>query len=171
MTRRAVVDATPLIYFAKLGIVHRLPALYDTLLVPRTVHREVVVAGKEKGAPDATTLEHAFARRVLRVTRDVPVPAEVPSSLDAGERAAIALALRRGCDLLIDEREGYTLARALGLRPRRTTALLLEGVARGLWDARQFGALLRRLVSLGYFLTADLYEDLLREAREVPRRR
>lgn len=171
MTRRAVADATPLIALAKLGLLGRLLDIYDEVLVPRSVHREVVQRGKEGGWPDALAVEKALAKRALRAVRDVPVPREVPSTLDRGERAALALALRERCEVLIDDQDGYVLAKALGLRPRRTTAFLLEGVAAGLWDARGFERHLLRLTEGGYFITADVYTQLIALARRAPRRR
>lgn len=171
MTRRAVADATPLIALAKLGLLERLSDIYDDVLVPRSVHREVVVQGKEGGWPDALAVERALARRVLHGVRDAPIPKDVPSTLDQGERAVLAVALRERCEVLMDDHDGYVMARALGLRPRRTTSVLLEGVAAGLWDARGFERHLLRLSEGGYFITADVYAELVALARKAPRRR
>lgn len=171
MTRRAVADATPLIYLARLGLLAELRRFYAPVLVPASVHREVVQRGRALGFPDATALERGFARGLLVRARDAAVLRDVPTTLGRGERAAIALAVRHRCDLLIDDREGHTLARAMGLRPRRTSSLLLEGVARGGWDARRFEHLLAELSAEGYFLTADVFQDLVRQARKLPRHR
>lgn len=171
MTRRTVADATPLIALTRLGLLDRLPELYDAVLVPHSVRREVVRHGKEGSKADALAVEDAFARRLLRRVRDAPVPREIPSTLGRGERAALALALRERCEILIDDKDGHLLARALGVRARRTTAFLLEGVAAGLWDARRFERHLLRLSESGYFISADVYAELVSAARKVPRRR
>jgi len=48
---RAIVNATPLIALAAIGRRHLLPALFDEVIVPQAVYREVVIAGAAR--PDA----------------------------------------------------------------------------------------------------------------------
>lgn len=170
MTRRIVTNASPLIHLARLGLLRRLPDLGGVVLVPMSVHREVVVHGKALDAPDALAIERAFEKGWLRKARDVRAPSGLPPSLGAGERAAIALALSERCTVLLDDRPGYNIAVALGLHARRTTALLLDGVARGLWDAAKYEEMLGDLSEQGYFMTAKAYRELVLRAKTIQRR-
>lgn len=164
---RAVADATPLIYLARLGVLDAVAAFYGSVLVPSEVVDEVVVRGKELGRADAWAVEAALERKVLHASTTRTLPRDLPASLGRGERAVITLALREGCDALIDDREAYVVCRALGARPRRTTALLLDGVARGAWSPERFEVLLARLSEEGYFLTADVFRELVQRGRAL----
>nr|WP_311172462.1 hypothetical protein [Halobellus sp. ZY16] len=80
----AVSDAGPLIHLAEIDSLELLTT-FDTLLVPETVYREVDAGGVPDGLVDLSyELVEADASQV---------GTEV---LDAGERAAIAVAEERG---------------------------------------------------------------------------
>ncbi|WP_020222957.1 hypothetical protein [Halarchaeum acidiphilum] len=80
MTLAAVSDAGPLIHLDEIDSLELL-APFDTLLVPETVYEEVEAGGVPNGLSDLPyELVEADESRV------------VPEDLDAGERAAIAVA-------------------------------------------------------------------------------
>jgi predicted nucleic acid-binding protein len=59
---KAVANAGPLIALGKLGLVHLLSQIYDPMLLPNEVYREVVVRGLELGQPDATGMISGSAK-------------------------------------------------------------------------------------------------------------
>jgi predicted nucleic acid-binding protein len=79
-----VADSSPLIYLSRAGAIHVLPALFDEVVVPRTVWDEAV---ERRPAPGISALHQASW---LRVVDDPSV--ELDLGLDPGETAAIALA-------------------------------------------------------------------------------
>lgn len=164
---RAVSDASPLIYLARLGLLEGLAAFYDVVSVPPEVHEEVVVQGKVRGKADALAVERAFETGPLE-RADAPAPREdLATGLGPGELEVIALAKAEEAEPLLDDKEAHTVARALGLRPRRTTSLLFQGVVDGLWSADRFERMLAQLSEEGYFITADVYRHLVEEARRL----
>lgn len=164
---KAVADATPLIYLGRLGLLDELARFYDRVLVAPAVHGEVVSLGKELGRADALAVERGLAGDILILAPKPTMPKEVPTRLGRGERESIALATAESCELIVDDGEAYAIAEALGLKAKRTTALLLEGVQRGFWSAQRFEEFLVRLSREGFYLSADVYRYLLTKAREL----
>ena len=73
-------------------------------------------------------------------------------------------------NILIDDKEGVEVCRVLGLRPYRTTAILLEFLKKDLIKAREFEDLLIELSKAGYFMRAEVFSLLLREAKRFKRK-
>jgi predicted nucleic acid-binding protein len=129
--RAAVADTSPLRYLVLIGAIEVLPRLFERVVIPEIVHAE---------------LRHAHApAMVRRWAETVPSWLTVVSTptvqdtdlrlLDAGERAAIALAAEIRADfVLIDERAGVAAARARGLEVTGTPGLLARAAQRGLTD-------------------------------------
>jgi len=133
MIREAVTNAGPLIVLAKLNRLPLLTELYSNVSVPLAVHDEVVRTGLRRGHEDAWVVE-AFLKQVD--WRPVPlghVPAEIAEShLDSGEKAAIALALERGCLVLMDEEHGRSVARAQAVPVCGSLGVLVQSFRRRL---------------------------------------
>ena len=59
----AVTDSGPLISLAKLDHLRLLPVLYESVVIPRAVHDEVVTMGLRRGYPDARIAD-VFLKRM-----------------------------------------------------------------------------------------------------------
>ncbi len=127
-----VADTGPILYPVLIGHAEILPALFEKVIIPSTV-RDELACGE---APEV-------ARNWIQTP---PVWLELHSlpagpfdhaleKLDAGEKAALALAAALGADLLLlDDREGVRLARAMGFRVVGTLRVLQLAARRGLLD-------------------------------------
>jgi len=132
---RAIVNATPLIALAAIGRLHLLPALFDEVIVPQAVYREVVIAGA--GKPDADAWAAARWLRVMSPDQDTALDALL-LGLDAGEMAVLLLARQIRPDwVLIDERQARRVAFALGLPVKGTLGVLLSTILTGLLSQDQ----------------------------------
>ena len=72
-----VSNAGPLIALGKLGQLGLLLRLYDRIMIPREVYREVVVNGLRLGAPDARAVDFLVRQgsiQVVDVTLSEPLP-------------------------------------------------------------------------------------------------
>jgi predicted nucleic acid-binding protein len=129
--RASVADTSPLRYLVLIGAIEVLPRLFERVFVPEIVHAEL----RHAHAP-ATV--RRWAEAVPSWITVVPMPTVQDADLrflDAGERAAIALAAEICADfLLIDERAGVAAARARGLEVTGTLGLLERAAQRGLTD-------------------------------------
>ncbi|MFC6974005.1 nucleic acid-binding protein [Halomicroarcula sp. GCM10025709] len=133
MTLAAVSDAGPLIHLAEIGSLELL-STFDTLLVPETVYEEVEAGG----VPD----EFADLSYELVEADESQVGAK---ELDAGERAAIAVAEERGIVLLTDDLAAREAASDAGVEVHGSIGVIAFGYARGLLDRDEAASLMRAL--------------------------
>jgi len=133
MTSEAVTNAGPLLVLSKLNRLSLLAGLYARVIVPVPVYDEVVGAGRRRGHEDARTTE-LFLKQVGWAPEPCPdIPVELRDApLDRGERAAIAIALKRGSPLLMDEEAGRTVARRYGVPVCGSLGVLVQAYRRGL---------------------------------------
>ena len=158
--RAAVADTSPLRYLVLINAIEILPRLFEGVFVPDIVHGE---------------LRHAHAPAMVRRWADavppwltvVPTPSVQDAdlrSLDAGERAAIALAAEIHPDLvLIDERAGVAVARARGLAVTGTLGLLERAAQRGFANLPTAFAALK---ATNFHVRQELLDALLARQRK-----
>ncbi|UIP00921.1 nucleic acid-binding protein [Halobaculum sp. CBA1158] len=133
MTLAAVSDAGPLIHLAEMGSLELLSA-FDTVLVPETVYREVKAGGVPDGLVDLSyELVEADESRVGT------------EELDAGERAAIAVAEERGLVLLTDDLDAREAASDTDVEVRGSIGVIALGYGRGVLDRDEAASRMRAL--------------------------
>ena len=159
--RAAVADTGPLRYLVLIGAIEVLPRLFERVFIPEIVHAEL----RHAHAP--ATVRH-WAEAVPSWLTVVPTPTTQDADLgllDAGERAAVALATEIRADfVLIDERAGVGVARARGLRVTGTLGLLDRAARRGLTD---LPAAFAALKATNFHVRQELLDALLaRHPRE-----
>jgi hypothetical protein len=163
-----VSDASVLICLGAAGQIHLLRDFYQEVVVPDAVWREVTVAAASLPGAKEAALANQEGWLKVRTPAQPGLVATLRGALDEGEAEAIALASElRARLLLIDETEGRTAARALGLTVTGTLGVLLRGKREG-----KVAALKPVLDGLmgqhGFRLGRQLYEQVLREVGEVP---
>lgn len=138
-----VADTSPLNYLVWIGHVALLPQLYDRVLVPSDVHRELL----DGGAPAAT---REWASQLPSWAEIVEPQQHLLEDADwkdlgAGERAALAVAAaRQPVFLLIDEWAARTLAQGRGFLVTGTLGVLDLAARRNLVCLADAIAKLRR---------------------------
>jgi predicted nucleic acid-binding protein len=126
----AVSDCSPLRYLIAIGRAEILPAIFDHVIIPAAVLRELT-HGSAPGSVRAFMRSPPDWLTERRVTTSVPGP--LLESLDAGESEAIQLALELRPDfILIDEWRGRREARSRGLKPIGALGVILEAHRIGL---------------------------------------
>ena len=115
--RLVVADTSAVFYLLSIGQIDLLPRLFGKILIPDAVWSELT----HPSAPPFLCQWAGQRPEWLEVISVAPADDEALSSLGAGERDAIALAMSLRADLiLIDERKGTraALARDLTLPAR-----------------------------------------------------
>jgi predicted nucleic acid-binding protein len=121
--RLVVADTGPLNYLVQIEAIDMLPRLFEQILVPTAVYDELAHA-------DAPPSVRTFVARMpawleVRPNPDHNDDDAAASTLDEGERAAIALATSIGADLiLMDDRAGVAVACRRGLTVTGTLGVL-----------------------------------------------
>jgi len=133
VTLAAVSDAGPLIHLAEIDSLE-LFATFDTLLVPATVYEEVHAGGVPDGLADLSyELVEADDQSVE------------PEGLDAGERAAIAVAEEREIVLLTDDLAAREAAADVDVEVHGSIGVIALGYGRGLLDRDEAVSRMRAL--------------------------
>jgi predicted nucleic acid-binding protein len=122
VTLAAVSDAGPLIHLAEIDSLELL-ATFDTLFVPETVYEEIDAGGVPDRLADLSyDLVEADENRVGA------------EELDAGERAAMAVAEERRVVLLTDDLAAREAASDAGVEVRGSIGVIALGDGRRLLD-------------------------------------
>jgi predicted nucleic acid-binding protein len=107
---------------------------YDTLIVPETVYKKVDAGGVPDGLAD---LSYDLAEADESRLRD--------KELDAGERAAIAVAAAREIVLLTDDLAAREAASDMGVEVRGSIGVIALGYGCGLLDRNEAASRMRAL--------------------------
>jgi predicted nucleic acid-binding protein len=146
VTVAAVSDAGPLIHLAEIDSIELLSAS-DTLLIPETVYEEIERGGVPDGMSDLSY--------DLVETEDGYESEE----LDAGERAALAVAKEHEFVLLTDDLAARETASDAGVEVHGSIGVIAFGHARGLLDRDEAASLMRTLQSeTSLFVTEAVVE-------------
>ena len=133
MTLAAVSDAGPLIHLAEIDSLELLSA-FDTLLIPETVYEEVEAGGVPDGISDLSyELVEADERSVES------------EELDAGERAALAVAREHEVILLTDDLAAREVASDVDVEVHGSLGVIVLGYGRGLLDRGAAASRMRAL--------------------------
>jgi predicted nucleic acid-binding protein len=147
-----VSDTSPLHYLVECDVIEILPALFQEVLIPPIVHRELQHANTPQRV-------HAWALKLPPWIK-VQAPSLVDHTLnvDEGEKEAISLAREvKAVAVLIDDRKGRAEAIRCGLRVAGTIGLLEAAGQRGLLE---FATVIERLRQTN----ARLDEELIQAA-------
>ena len=129
--RIVVADTSPLRYLLEIGEIELLPRLFEKVTIPSVVRDELLHAS----APAAVRNWIGTAPVWLDVKTAAPGEDPALRSLDAGERAAIALGLSLAADIvLIDDRKGAAVARVKGFEVIGTLGILSLAAERHMVD-------------------------------------
>jgi predicted nucleic acid-binding protein len=155
--RLVVADAGPLHYLVLTGDIELLPKLFETVLTPQAVFDEL----NDPATPPEVRAWIAKTPGWLEVRPNPPPRSEKHSTpvLDPGESAAITLALAVRADLvLMDDREGVSVARGEGLAVTGTIGVLDIAARRSLVDLAQA---FERLKATSFYYRQGLLDAIL----------
>jgi hypothetical protein len=147
-------DNSSLSALAEMGMLGILPRIVGPVRIPSAVAAE----GCHPRAPEALRQAIADPPDWMVMVPDPECFLEETAALGAGESSAITLAwhARETSHLIIDERRGRAVAKALGLRVSGLLAILVEAGMAGEID---FEDSLSRLQATGFRLSQALMDD------------
>lgn len=157
-----VVDASPLIFLAKLERLDLLRQAAGSVCLPQAVADEI------RAKPDMATqvLEQALQTWIeVRVVDNRMAVDLLLAELDLGEAEVIVLAKILNAEYVVmDDLDARRFARRVGLRPIGTLGLLLAARLRG--EIPSLQAEIQRLEKFGFRVSSALKAQLLRAAGE-----
>jgi len=157
-----VSDTSPVRALAHLNHLDLLHRLFDSILVPPAVEHELRLPPSRLVPVDVSQIPFM----VVQKPRDRDQVHQFLKALDPGESEALALALETEASaILMDERAGRSVASHHGIPVVGTLGILLRAKNRGMIPALR--PLVDRLIAeLGFFISAVLFEEILRRANE-----
>lgn len=156
-----VSDTSPITNLAVIGQLDLLRELYQKVILPEAVYRELTASGGQHPGAIVSSLDWI---EVQPGTNQSLVTA-LRIELDEGEAEAIVLAQQVSADLLLmDERRGRAVAERFGLRVMGLLGVLVEARQRGLVE--QLKPHFDLLIQSGFWIRQELYERVLRSVGE-----
>ena len=158
--RRWVVNASPLIFLAHINALSLLKSLVNEVIVPFSVHKEVLAGAGQGSGMTAFELPNWVSLR-----EDLPLLPEIAGwDLGAGESQVLAHAVSSGGEAVMDDLQGRHCARALGVPTTGTLGVILRAKRAGFVPAAR--PLVEELLKKGLYLSRNLVEQALGEVGE-----
>ena len=127
-----IADTSPFIGLLKIGCVDVLPKLYQTVIIPTQVAKELFDSHRP---PIVQTF---ISKPPIWLSIKTPSSLESIPGIDEGELAAISLAQELSANLLLmDETRGREVALARNIPTVRTAAVLVEAANAGLINLKE----------------------------------
>ena len=161
MSRRWVVNASPLIALAKTENLPLLMVLSDELVIPSGVSKEILSGAEEDSARKWISSEGN--EHIVEV--DIIVPTIAGWDLGRGESEVLSYAYTHpGFEAIVDDRAARHCAESLGVPVRGTLGVLLLAKKEGRLE--NVKAILGELQKVGFRIDSGLVEKALRLAGE-----
>jgi len=151
-----VSNTSPLIILKKSEAIFILDNLFDSVLIPKSVQKELFK--KEK--------EFFSSLKTLKVTepKDFNLVKVLRLIVDEGEAEAIALAMELNLPLLIDDRKGRRVAKKLGLKFIGSLGLLK--IAKERESISEVKPFIQKFLDKGYYFDEKLVRRFLESVGE-----
>lgn len=160
-----VSNTSPIMNLAVLGLLDLLRQQFREVIVPDAVIEELRL---DTDFPGTENIRRAISEGWLHEEKveNQQVVLALRRELDNGEAEAIALALQLKANLiLMDERDGRSLAKSMGLTPIGVLGVLIRAKQDG--KVGSVGEILNRLRSeAGFYISNDLMQNILLEIGE-----
>ena len=155
----AVTNTSSLIFIAKLNIFKLAENIFSKILVPKQVIDELFAKNKPENNFIKKELQNFLKEIEIKNVRDFP--------LDAGEQAAISLCLEKNVKtFLSDDKKARTYARSLKLETIGTLGILLWNLNHKKITKDDFFVLFKKLIDNGYYLSPNLYSEVMKLIKE-----
>ncbi|MBU0757062.1 MAG: DUF3368 domain-containing protein [Nanoarchaeota archaeon] len=152
---KLAVNTSPLIFLASIEKLDLLEKY--TLFVPVEVAEEF---GRKEDSR-YFTIKKFLKKKNVNVIK-IDLLSDLPESLGKGEKAAISLAKNKNIlHILIDERKARNIAKAFGLVPRGTLAVLISALQNRKITKKECKKLIFELIRQGFRINQKLLAEIL----------
>ncbi len=153
MSKDFVLDASPIIIMAKIGLIELIPKVADELIIPKAVKNEI-----EAGIPNDPAFNWIKSSGKVFI-RDVGSiePEILKWDLGLGETEVLSFAYKnKGFTAILDDRAARRCARALGIKIKGTLSLLILAKKEGYIP--RISLVLDKLIKAGFYVSSDLIQ-------------
>ena len=160
--RIAIVDASPLLFLARLNRLELLKICADKVYIPNAVLEEI-----DKKQDEATgSIRDILSTWLIECTIVNQDFRNLLLGLGAGEIDVMVQAYEQKAHwVVLDDQDARRTARRLGFKPIGTIGLLLVGKKQGIVNSVKND--IEQLVEYGFWISDNLRKEALREAGEI----
>ena len=153
-----VSDATAIITLINIGELALFKKFTDTILIPKEVYQEITQYPYAK-----TSIDKEIAKGFMEIVTysDPTLFKDFSYLLDAGESAAIAIAIERQIPLVIDEKKGRTFARRQGVEIIGLIGILRYLYTEGTLSKQRTEEIVEKLNASSFRISKKLLEMIL----------
>lgn len=161
-----ISNTSPVMNLAIVGQLELLQKRFDEVIIPEAVVEELKLDTDYSGTDKIRDAISAGWIRVEKV-KNTQLTQALKRELDNGEAEAIALALQlKVTEILMDEREGRSAAKTMGLKPIGVLGILLQAKKDGVIVSVK--EILEKLKSeAGFYITEQSKQEILSQIGET----
>lgn len=160
MNETWVVNASPVIALAKIGQLHLLEVLTDSLVLPEAVAQELLAGPADDPACKALASGWGQRRTPKRITEEI-----LEWGLGAGESAVLALCLENPSAIaVLDDASARAAARTLGIPFIGTLGVVVRAKLRGMLPSVE--AIIAELRTAGLYIDDKIVRSILERIQE-----
>ena len=157
-----ISNTTVILYLLKIRRPDLLQNYTKAIFIPVEVQEELL-AGEERYRQEILLLRELISRQFIQVAKARNI---INYGLDLGENSALSLCHEKKDTLFLSDDAGARkTARSLGYIAVGTIGILLYNLKRKKITSRVFFMLLDELVGKGYYLSTELYAELVKRAK------
>ncbi len=150
-----IADSSPLIFLAVIDKLELIKILFDDVLIPEAVYKEITQYNKL----NYKVLDNYFLRKVKKIN-NLAAAEFLKSDIDDGESEVIVLASELGVDhVLMDDSKGRRRAELYGLKVKGTLSVLIQAKRNGVIESVK--EQMDSLISHGFRIDHALYSRVL----------
>jgi hypothetical protein len=168
-----VSNSSPLIYLAKIDRLRLLKDVYGRIWIPEAVFNEAVTQEKILGITDASIIEEAVGRWILKERIKPKIHSrygflDKNERMGLGEKQALMLCKQLNADIfIVDDKEARRVARILKVKPVGTLGVLINARKNGLISAEEAEQTLDQLVKAGFRIDPVIYSIAIKKFRQI----
>ena len=158
----AVVNTSPIVYLSSINQLGLLKKLFKEVYIPNAVKQELLSGSKDSfGVKEIKTEKWIKPRKI----KNKLAKEYLLTDIDNGEAEVIILAEELKTDTLImDDKLGRKIAKLRDIKVTGTLRILIAAKEKGLLV--EVKPLIKRLKENGFWISDDVYEAILKEAKE-----
>jgi predicted nucleic acid-binding protein len=156
-----VINTSPWITLSVCGQIGILKKLYENILMPKAVQKEIMAGGRSNiGIKEFEKAEWLKIKEIHDISKIFLL-----HELDRGEAEVIVLAQEQGInEVIIDERVARMQAQVTGLKVVGSLGLLLKSKKLGI--IKEIKPLIEKIMKAGIYVHQNIINGILYEAKE-----
>ena len=162
---KIVSNTSPIINLSKISRLDLIEKLYQKIIIPGTVYKELIVKDHDK--ENILAIKSLIDNNIIDVheVRSYALVSALEKDLDPGESEAIALAVEINAELVIlDERDARETAEIYNLKKTGFIGILMRAKKEGFIDSVK--KYLDQAIEKGFWINELLYHSIIEKLNE-----